>query len=85
LKTTKLGRETGIAFYSICITCHEEEKLQLVFVAEIVCEREQAKLICILACGERIIWDLQESLHEIKPSMQNLNEKPLKRTETAIF
>ena len=33
------------------ITCHEEEKLQLVFVDEVVCERVQVHLICILAYG----------------------------------
>ena len=51
LKITKLGMETEIAFYNICITCHEEEKLQLVFVAEVACRRVQVKLICIQACG----------------------------------
>jgi len=35
-------------------------KLQLVFAAEVVCEREQIELICIYAVAWRILQDLQD-------------------------
>ena len=44
-----------MAFYIICVTCYVEVTPQLVFVAELVCERVQEKLICILASEWRTI------------------------------
>ena len=48
MKTTKPGRDTGIALNIIGVTCSEEATQQL--VVEVACERVQLRLICILAC-----------------------------------